>query len=197
VAIDTEKAGILDRLSPDGQKALLGQEILRLGLEQESLQGALVELGAAVGGLTAAVGNLEAAAMARGQRFFARTATLKAAEAGTRVHLLPASELGEDQKAYPLGFFLVLAGEEPWSGGTGSRVFLADSGVDLVYRFASIATSALMPGSFISPSAGGVTLDAEFGLAVGGRPGKGIDIVADGNFEAGSDLAVTVYGYIA
>lgn len=196
MALDSEKAGILDRLSPDGQKALLGQEILRLGREQESLKGALVELGAAVEGLRAAVDSLEADA-ARGQRFFARTATLKAAEAGTRVALLPEAELAAGERAYPVGFFMVLAGEEAWSGGTGTRIFLADSGTDLIYRFASIAASALVPGNFITPSAEGVTLEAEFGLALGGRLGKGIDILADGNFEAGSDLSVTVYGYIA
>ena len=196
MALDSEKAGILDRLSPDGQKALLGQEILRLGREQENLHGALMELGAAVGGLTASVGSLEEA-MARGQRFFARTAVVRAAEAGARVPLLPESELGEGQKAYPLGFFLVLAGEVAWSGGTASRLYLADSGVDLVYRFASIEARVLAPGNFIGPSAEGVTLEAEFGLGVGGRPGKGIDILADGNFAEGSNLAVTVYGYIA
>jgi len=195
VALDSEKAGILDRLSPDGQKALLGQEILRLGREQENLQQALTELGAAVGGLTAAMGSLQEA-VARGQRFFARTATLRSAEAGARVAVLPEDELSTDQRAYPLGFFMVLAGEVAWTGGTGSRVFLADSGEDLVYRFASIAASALVPGNFITPSAEGVTLEAEFGLALGGRLGKGIDILADGNFEVGSDLSVTIYGYI-
>jgi len=195
VAFDSEKAGILDRLSPDGQKALLGQELLRLGQEQASLQGALVALGAAVAGLEAAVGSLEAA-LARRQRFFARTGVLRAALAGTRVAILSESELGAGEKAYPLGFFLALAGEVAWSGGTGSRLYLADSGTDLVYRFASVEARVLAPGNFIGVGAEGVALEAEFGLGLGGRAGKGIDIVADGNFAEGSDLAVTVYGYI-
>ncbi|MGB9686967.1 MAG: hypothetical protein ACPLYX_10780 [Rectinema subterraneum] len=196
MALDSEKAGILDRLSPDGQKALLGQEILRLGREQESLNGALVALGAAVEGLQAAVGSLEEA-LARGQRFFARTGIVRAAEAGSRVAILPEGELGAGQKAYPVGFFLVLAGEVAWTGGVGSRIFLADSGIDLIYRFASIEARVIAPGTFITPSSEGVTLEAEFGLAVGGRVGNGIDIVADGSFASGSDLSVTVYGYIA
>jgi hypothetical protein len=195
MAFDATRAGILDRLSPDGQKASLGKEILQLSEQQQTLQGALEALGAAVEGLEAAVGSLEEA-MARGQRFFARTATLRAGEAGTRVRILPESELSAGERAYPVGFFMVLAGEEAWSGGTGTRIFLADSGTDLIYRFASIAASALVPGNFITPSAEGVTLEAEFGLALGGRLGKGIDILADGNLEAGSELSVTVYGYI-
>jgi len=195
MAFDATRAGILDRLSPDGQKASRGKEILQRSEQQPALQGAREALGAAVEGRRAAVDSLEADA-ARGQRFFARTATLKAAEAGTRVALLPEAELAAGERAYPVGFFMVLAGEEAWSGGTGTRIFLADSGTDLIYRFASIAASALVPGNFITPSAEGVTLEAEFGLALGGRVGKGIDVLADGDFETGSELSVTVYGYI-
>lgn len=181
MSFDATRAGILDRLSPDGQKASLGKEILQLSEAQQTMQDALEEL---------------SESLAKRQRFFARTATLRSAEAGARVAVLPEDELSTDQRAYPLGFFMVLAGEVAWIGGTGSRIFLADSGEDLVYRFASIAASALVPGSFISPSSEGVTLEAEFGLAVGGRLGKGIDILADGNFSSGSDLSVTIYGYI-
>jgi len=42
-----------------------------------------------------------------------------------------------------------------------------------------------------------VILEAEFGMSSGGRLEKGIDILADGNFEVESDLYITVYGFIA
>jgi hypothetical protein len=182
MSFDATRAGILDRLSPDGQKASLGKEILQLSEQQQALQAALEAL---------------SESLAKRQRFFARTAIVRPANAATRVHVLAQDELAETQTAYPLHFFMVLSGETLWSGGTGTRIFLVDSGTDLVYRFAETDPRTIAPGAYITPESDGVTLEAEFTRSLGGRAGKGIDIVADGNFEAGSELSVTVYGYIA
>ncbi|HQB08067.1 MAG TPA: hypothetical protein PK712_09415, partial [Rectinema sp.] len=80
--------------------------------------------------------------------------------------------------------------------GNGRNVYIADSGTDLIYRFATINAEQLIPGNYISPNSDGVILEAEFGMSLGGRLEKGIDILADGNFEVGSDLFITVYGFI-
>ncbi len=180
MALDRDKVGILDRLNPDGQKALLGQEILRLGEEEERLLRRIDELEIVISE----------------QKFFAKTGSIKASEAGTRVHILAESQVAQGKKAYPIGFYLILKGEEPWTGGEGTKLFIADSGTELIYRFATIDKGALAPGNYLTPSSEEVVLEAEFGMTLGGREGKGIDILADKDFETGSELCVTVYGYI-
>jgi hypothetical protein len=186
---DQTRAGILDRLSPDGQKASLGREILALNLQQQ-------ELLARIETLEAALATHVNAASAE-PRFFARTAAINPQNAATRTALLTEDELAAGQKAYPMGFFLALAGETPWSGGTGRRLYLADSGTDLIYRFAEIDPCVVLAGSYLGPDSDGVTLTAEYTRGLGGRAGKGIDILADGPFAEGSDITVTVYGYLA
>lgn len=188
MALDADKAGVLDRLSPDGQRALLGQEIMRLGQVQDSLSSAVATLESALA--------IVQQALPGGQKFFSRTASLQAVNAGTRVPLLAEADLPEGKKVYPLGFFMILNGEVCWEGGTGTTVYIADSGTDLIYRFAAIEAAHLMPGEYLCPNSDGVTLEAEFGMNLGCRTGKGIDVFADGNFGSGSDLVVTVYGYM-
>jgi len=189
VPLDADKAGILDRLSPDGQKALLGQEIMRLGQMQESVAVALD----ALEGVVAAVQET----LAGGQKFFSRTASISATVAGTRIHLLAEADLPEGKKAFPLGFFMILNGEVSWTGGTGTAIYIADSGTDLIYRLAAIEAAQLVAGNYLCPDSDGVTLEAECGMNLGCRTGKGIDVLADADFGAGSDLVVTVYGYMA
>jgi len=188
VAFTDDRAEILDRMTPDGQRAALGQEILRLGREQTGILATLGEL----------LGNLEALSdrVAGEQSYFARTATLTASTAGTRVPLLLPTEIPSGKRAHPLGFHLLTSGETAWAGGAGSTILLVDSGTDEIYRFASIAASQLLPGAFLGPGSEGVTLEAEFGMNLGAREGNGIDIVADGDFAEGSDLSVTVFGYL-
>ncbi len=188
MAFSIDKAAILDRMSPDGQKAALGEEILRLGREQTGILATLGEMISNLEGLVARV--------AGEQKYFARTATLEATGAGTRVRLLASEEIPAGKRAHPLGFQLLLSGETAWGGGTGASVMLVDTGTDEIYRFASIAASRLQPGAFLGPGSEGVTLDAEFGMNLGARAGKGIDVMADGDFAEGSDLCVTVFGYL-
>jgi len=182
MALDPDKAGILDRLSPDGQRALLGQELMRLGKALEELEESVTTLKSTKAG---------------GQEFFSKTIRLPALTAGTRVHSFSEADIPEGKKIYPLGFFLLLDGETAWTGGTGTKVYIADSGIDLIYRFAGILATQLIPGNYIGPASEGVTLEAELGMSLGCRTGKGIDVMADGDFAEGSDLVVTVYGYMA
>ena len=185
---DSDKAGILDRLSPDGQKAALGQEILRLGREQT---GILATLGEILTNLEVLVTRFDAE-----QHYFARSVILSAATASNRMVLLQPEDIPTGKKAYPMGFKLLLGGETAWTGGTGTYVMLADSGIDAIYRFAAVAASVLLPGNYLFPGSEGVTLDAEFGMNLGARAGNGIDVMADGDFTQGSDLTVTIWGYL-
>ena len=181
MAIDYIKAEILNRINPDGQKTLLGQELLKLSEEQKRI--------------LKKIDNIEPGQSI--QKFFTRTAKLKATEAATRVSLLDENDLASEQKAYPIGFYLILNGENAWDGGNGRNVYITDSGTDLIYRFATINAEQLTPRNYILPNSDGVILEAEFGMSLGGRLEKGIDNLADGNFEVGSDLYITVYGLIA
>lgn len=188
MAFTSDTAVILDRMTPDGQKAALGDEILRLGREQTGILATLGEL----------ISNLEelGARVAGEQKYFARTATLISTIAGTRVPLLAPEAIPAGKRAHPLGFHILLSGEAAWTGGTGTAVMLVDSGRDEIYRFASIAAPQLQPGAFLDPGSEGVTLDAEFGMNLGARAGNGIDVMADGDFAEGSNLSVTVFGYL-
>lgn len=181
MALDSRKAGLLDRMSPDSQSTLLGQELLRLWESLENIEASV---------------NILKSAEAGGQEFFSKTARLSALVASTRVHVLAEADIPDGKTIHPLGFFILLDGEVAWTGGSGTTVYIADSGVDLIYRFAAIQATQLVAGNYISPTAEGVTLEAEFGMSLGCRAGKGIDVLADDNFASGSDLVVTVYGYM-
>jgi hypothetical protein len=178
---DQRKAGLLDRMSPDSQSSLLGQELIRLWSAVDTLQASLASL------------NQEEAG---GKEFFSATGRITAAAAGSHAHLLGEEKIPLGKTAHPLGFMMVLDGETAWSGEPGTTLYLADSGIDSIYRFASVPAQLITAGSYISPTLDGVTLEAEFGMALGCREGKGIDLVADGNFTAGSDLVATVFGYL-
>lgn len=179
--IDQRRAGLLDRMSPDSQSSLLGQELIKLWTEVDTLKANLASL---------------AGEEAGGKEFFSATARLTAAAAGSRVHLLGEDKIPLGKTVHPLGFMMVLDGETAWSGEPGTTVYLADSGTDSIYRFAGIPAQLLTSGVFVSPTLEGVILEAEFGMALGCREGKGIDLVADGDFTAGSDLVATVFGYL-
>jgi len=182
MSLDEDRAGILDRLSPESQRALLGQELRRLGTELERIASSLLEL---------------QQELSSGQEFFCRTMTLDPATAGTRVHLLSESDVRLGRKAYPIGMLIALEGATAPSGGTATELSIVDSGTDLVYRFCTIEATALVVGNLVTELSDGVSLDDEFALFLGSRVGKGIDIFADGNFASGSPIRVTLYGYIA
>jgi len=181
MALDSRKAGLLDRMSPDSQNALLGQELMRLWEGLENIEASV-----------AMIKSTETS----GQEFFSKTARIGALSAATRIQVMPEIEIPSGKTLYPLGFCLLLDGETAWAGGTGTVLYIADSGTDLIYRFATIEAALLLPGNYISPTLEGVTLEAEFGMSLGCRAGKGIDVFGDGNFESGDDLVVTVYGYM-
>ena len=170
MALDSRKAGLLDRMSPDSQSTLLGQEIMRLWGSLESLEVSV---------------NLLKSAEASGQKFFSKTARLSALAASTRIHILAEAEIPDGKVIHPLGFFILLDGEVAWEGGTGTTIYIADSGTDLIYRFAGIQSAQLVAGNYISPTTDGVTLEAEFGMSLGCRAGKGIDMLADGKLCLG------------
>lgn len=181
MAFDQRKAGLLDRMNPDSQSSLLGQEFIRLWNALEILEAKVAAI------------QLEESG---GKEFFSGTARISAITANTRVHVIPEIEIPQGKNLRPLGFIMLLDGETAWSGETGTALYIADSGIDSIYRFASIPANLMSAGNFITAHMEGVTLEAEFGMVIGCREGKGIDVLADGNFASGSDCVVTVYGYM-
>ncbi len=130
---------------------------------------------------------------------FRKTGTLAAAAAGTPVNLLTAAEVlavGAGKKAYILGFFLKVDGATAWTDSSGTVVTIQDDNGSPVVAV-SLAKAQLTGNAVLFPGQTGVTLGDAITEGSGLTAEKGIDIVADSDFDAGSDIKVTVFGYIA
>ena len=118
-----------------------------------------------------------------------------AATAGTAVHILTDAEVGS-KKAYVTGAILKVDGATAWTDSTGTVVTVQDTNgspvVGLTYAKAQLTGNAvLVLGST------GVTIGDAVSDGSGFTAAKGLDIIADSNFDAGSDIKVTVFGFIA
>lgn len=153
----------------------------------------VADLAAALDTAEGAIDALEAVNALAGGTPFIRTATLTALAAGTAVHALAAADVGAGFKAFITGFKAVVSGGTAWSGGTGTKVAIQDTNGTPVVG-AEIAVAGLTGASVIAEGHANVTLKAA--LASGFTAAKGIDIKADNNFGAGSDLVVTITGFI-
>ncbi len=130
---------------------------------------------------------------------FRKTGTLTSAAAATAVHLLTAAEvaaIGAGAKAYILGAILKVDGGTGWSDSTGSVVTIQDDNgtpvVALTYAKAQLTGNAVLV-----LASTGVTIGDPVAEGTGLTAAKGIDIIADSNFDAGDSIKVTVFGYIA
>jgi hypothetical protein len=147
-----------------------------------------------VGAFDARVTALEAAAPIGG-RPFRVVGTLAAAAAGTAVHLLTAAQVGAGKVAKILGFLLNVGGTTAWTDTTATVVKLQDT-ADTPVVAATVAKAQLTSQAQLGPLSTGVTLGTPIRTGVGLTAAKGLDIVADANFAAGSDITVTVFGVI-
>lgn len=127
---------------------------------------------------------------------FRKTVTLTAAAAATPVNVLLAATVGAGKKAYVSQILLKVDGATAWEDETATIVTIQDT-ADVPVVGATFAKSALTGNAFLGLFSTGVTVDDEISEGEGFTTAKGIDIVADANFAAGSDIIVTVFGYIA
>ncbi len=123
---------------------------------------------------------------------FRKTKTLTAAAAATAIHVLTDAEVGT-KTAYVHQIILEVSGATAWTDSTGTIVTVQDTAavVGATYAKAQLTGSAVL-GLFST----GVTLAAPIKAGTGFTAAKGLDIVADHNFAAGSDIIVTVVGFI-
>ena len=143
-----------------------------------------------VSGATLHLGTFQVAAP------FAVTKKITAAAAGTVVHLLQDSDVaavGASAKAYLTGFTMVVDGATPWTDVTATELLLQDTAGNV---FATAAKAGLTANAVLRPGSGSVVLGEALIRGSGSAVGKGIDLIGDANFTAGSDVYVTVTGYI-
>lgn len=126
---------------------------------------------------------------------FRKTVVLTSAAAGTPVHVLAAASVGTGKTAYISHFILNVDGATAWTDDTALVVNLQDT-ADVPVVGAVIDKSVLLGNVTLGMFSDGVTLDVPISQGAGFTATKGIDIVADGNFAAGSDIIITVFGYI-
>jgi hypothetical protein len=145
--------------------------------------------------LTSAVATAQGAgtlALSAGTPFMV-TANLTSAAAGTAVHILPAATVGAAKKAYGSRVAILVNGATAWTDITGTVVQIQDTnGTPVV---GATWLKALLIGNAVLTDALASTLGPA--MVNGFTTAKGIDIVADANFAAGSTINVRIWGYIA
>lgn len=125
---------------------------------------------------------------------FRKTVTLKSADAETPVSIIADADVGTGKCVYITGFYANVSGNEAWAG-TGNNVIVRD-------RASSPVSAITLPDSILTDSAQlmfgstGVVLGDGIKDGTGMTPAEGIEIVGDGEFTAGSDLIVTITGFI-
>lgn len=123
---------------------------------------------------------------------FSALVLLTAAAAATPVILVDDSVVPAGKKCYVEDIGILVRGGTAWTDSTGTKVSVQDTDS---LAFADIAKAALTALNAIGNLTSGVTLGAAMANMTGGNVGKGVQVVADHNFAAGSNLAVGVRGY--
>lgn len=134
---------------------------------------------------------------------FNRTVSLTALLAGTAINLLTdstsvasggLSDVGTGYTVVLEGWRIKVKGTTAWSGGSGTYIQIEDTSGQTFVRALS---AALTSQALLMDNSANVTLDALY-TNTGGRltTSKGLRIKGDANYGAGSDVQVTVWGYI-
>ena len=126
---------------------------------------------------------------------FYQTATLTAAASATPVHILTDAEVGS-KKAYVTGAILKVDGATAWTDSTGTIVKVQDTNGSPVVGL-TYAKAQLTGNGILVLGSTGVTIGDAVSEGSGFTAAKGLDIVADSAFDAGSDIKITVFGFIA
>jgi hypothetical protein len=154
-----------------------------------------VDVAALSSSVSALSTKIDAAAELAG-KYFRKTVTITAAAAASAVHILTAAEVGAGLKAFITDFDLSVGGTVAWTDSTGTGLTLQDT-ADTPIVAASFAKAQLTSQAQLGKHSTGVTLGTPIRTGVGLTAAKGVDIVADSNFDAGSDITITVTGFIA
>lgn len=130
-----------------------------------------------------------------GGEFVMGVATLTAAAAATPVHVIAAAKVPAGKKFYLLDFLLSVGGATAWTDSTATVVTLKDTAASPVLAV-SVAKAQLTSQAQLGKLSTGVTLQTNVRTGVGLTAAKGLDIVADAVFAAGSDITITAFGIV-
>jgi hypothetical protein len=128
-------------------------------------------------------------------RVVSMTVDLTAAAAATPVNIIPASQVPAGKKIYITGFLLNVGGATAWTDTTATIVKLQDTAASPVVA-ATAAKAQLTGNAALGPNSTGITLGAPILTGAGLTAAKGLDIVADAVFAAGSTIHATVNAII-
>lgn len=126
---------------------------------------------------------------------FHKVVTLTAAAAGTAVDILTDANVGSGKKAYITHILVTVGGATAWTDDTATVVKIQDKNSSAVVGV-TIAKAQLTNAAILGMLSAGVTLADAVKLGTGFTAAKGLVVVADANFAAGSNLAVTVAGFV-
>lgn len=156
----------------------------------DNIDAMFVETYAAIAALQAQIPS----ALTAGIPFF-HTAKLTAAAAATPVHVLPAAEVPAGKAAYIDKVLLNVNGGTAWTDVSATIVKLVDTAGSPILGV-TFAKAQLTGNAVLDLASSGVTCANLVLQGTGFTAAKGIDIVADAIFAAGSDIYVTVFGFI-
>lgn len=120
--------------------------------------------------------------------------TLVKGVANVPVYIITDEQVGEGRQAFVTGMQFINSGATAWTDTTATKVTIEDSNGDDVTAIAKAGITA----SVIINAIGGTnqTLGAKQIAGAGMTAGKGIRVVADAVFVAGTDLKIAVWGFI-
>lgn len=126
---------------------------------------------------------------------FTATATLTAAAAATPVDIVAAASVPASKKIYITNMLLAVNGGTAWTDVTATVVTIQDSAGAPVLALTA-AKAQLTANAVLNLTSTGITLAAPIITGVGLTAQQGITIKGDANFAAGSDIVVTISGFI-
>jgi hypothetical protein len=123
---------------------------------------------------------------------FCITGKISAISAATPVVLIPDGDVGSARKVIVSGVLVCVDGSTSWSGAVATKLSIVSSTTEL----ASVLKANLLANAKKDLSSTEVVIGSAIVQGFGGPLGKGISIVGDANFDAGSDIYVTISGVI-
>lgn len=124
-------------------------------------------------------------------RPFKKTATLSASAAGTAVNIVDG--VNQNETVYISGMILKVDGATAWTDATGTIVKIQDNSSVVGI---TIPKALLVGNAVLYLHSASVVLGDAITEGVGFTMGSRIEILADDNFTAGSDIKCTLFGYI-
>jgi hypothetical protein len=128
---------------------------------------------------------------------FRYTEKIVSTAAGTAVPVVPVSAVPAGKKVYLTGILVNVSGSTAWTDGTAATFLIVDTAASPL-TLVSIVKAGLTGNRVVdSFAATNVTTGTAVLLGAGAGEGCGLSIKGNANYTAGSDIYVTLTGYIA